>query len=564
MPLVYRSRRHPWPLTLGPMLTCILGCQPGEPSLEDAPDAGGGQVTEAYCPDAHPGQGRKRVDLLFVVDDSPSMARFLPTLAAELDDFVAVLESPDVDADYRLAITTSSVPGPGCDASEGPALRFESCVDHLDDFLVADASESPGGGDYRELCTQSCALASLATLPTTTEDSPEARPRPWIERTDLDRTNLPEGVDSAEALRCVGLVGAGGCRFESPLEAMWRALDASYTDGDPAEGFVRLDADLMVVFLTSEDDCSVAPAGGEIFAEDGDRVFWPDPDAAEAPSAVCWNAASECVEQEPPWLACEAVSRDASGAITDDPEAAVLHPVDRYVDRLRDLRGWKRSLDPQAAVYVSVIGGVDDNGDLSFRAAGQDNGVEDAPFGIGPGCQAGSAAEGDLRFATPPLRLDTVVEALVGEKFSVCSNDWGVALERLADMIYDQFRPWCGPACIADLDPATATLEHDCVALELRPDAEPRELPVCKKLDGEYLFEDGDYVQPDDATDACAVFRDDLELVDENPYDDLDVYCFASGHRVELRIARRQGHPAPIDTCVRLLCSGDEGCDAQP
>jgi hypothetical protein len=44
-----------------------------------------------------------------------------------------------------------------------------------------------------------------------------------------------------------------GCEFEQPLEAMRRALDP-----DTNPGFIRPDAMLSIVFLTTEDDCSLA------------------------------------------------------------------------------------------------------------------------------------------------------------------------------------------------------------------------------------------------------------------------------------------------------------------
>ncbi len=52
----------------------------------------------------------------------------------------------------------------------------------------------------------------------------------------------------------VAQIGATGCGFEAPLEAMKRSLDGSRIENT---GFIRDGAFLAVVFLTDEDDASV-------------------------------------------------------------------------------------------------------------------------------------------------------------------------------------------------------------------------------------------------------------------------------------------------------------------
>jgi hypothetical protein len=77
----------------------------------------------------------------------------------------------------------------------------------------------------------------------------------------------------ASELTCVAVAGTGGCGFEQPLEAVLKALTPSTTgptgrfdgsfsmgttghaDGRNA-GFLRPDADLAIVILTDEEDCS--------------------------------------------------------------------------------------------------------------------------------------------------------------------------------------------------------------------------------------------------------------------------------------------------------------------
>ena len=61
-----------------------------------------------------------------------------------------------------------------------------------------------------------------------------------------------------DVFRCIGALGESGCGFEHQFAAILRALGA---DDQPApaenQGFLRADANLAIVMLTNEDDCSV-------------------------------------------------------------------------------------------------------------------------------------------------------------------------------------------------------------------------------------------------------------------------------------------------------------------
>ena len=65
---------------------------------------------------------------------------------------------------------------------------------------------------------------------------------------------------------CIAQLGQNGCGFEHQLASVARALGA---DGAPAPssniGFLRDDAELAIVLLTNEDDCS-APANTQLFS----------------------------------------------------------------------------------------------------------------------------------------------------------------------------------------------------------------------------------------------------------------------------------------------------------
>jgi hypothetical protein len=486
------------------------------------------------------------VDILFVIDDSASMDEEQAVLATNLESFVRVLERPGVDLDYRIGITTTDVGNPACQGSspEVGALLLRSCRDHLEDF-VGRGDGSPEL-DAPEICRDVCPepWSGLATLPTTTEEDDTPRPRPWIERI-AGRTNLPEGLDTAQALQCIGPQGIAGCEFESPLEAMDRALRRSFTDGDPAFGFVRDHAVLLVVIVTDEDDCSSSPAGASIFLPEGEHVFWSDPTASEPTSAVCWNASVECSElEEGKYEECHAVDRDVEGNAVAEENAdalAVLGPLSGYADLLQGIEDQKQRIFPEQQVLVSLLAGVNSDGSVSYASTAFDPAFE-RDFGIGPGCQS------QWGRAAPPVRLRELAEAFqVGDQrntFSICEADYSVALEAVAERLAVQIRPMCLPDCAADADPSTSEVDPSCILVQDTPNHygafEDVEIPKCV----ESRLSAGQNV--------CYT---------SHVGDELDDFCQDSGYNLEFRLVRREGVYVPPGTVVRASCALS-GCAA--
>src|SRR5687767_351818 len=56
----------------------------------------------------------KDVDILFVIDNSGSMAEEQALLSANFGAFISVLEREDVGANYRIGVTTTDVGNPRC------------------------------------------------------------------------------------------------------------------------------------------------------------------------------------------------------------------------------------------------------------------------------------------------------------------------------------------------------------------------------------------------------------------------------------------------------------------
>ncbi len=503
----------------------------------------------------------RSVDLLFVIDDSISMAEEQADLAASFGAFIEVLEAISPNSDYRVAVTTTDGGNPRCpsDTAEHGALVLSPCTHRLADFVV---DQGLGEVDVRDVaCTDVCSLtdAELEIVPTTTAHDSLAKPRPWLERIGGE-TNLPPGVSMAEAFACFGPQGIAGCNFAAPLESMVQALDRTADSQDPAYGFFRSDAITLILFVTDGHDCSYAADWANIFAPAGNRVFWSDPDAAAPTPAVCWNAGVECIGDPSHYDSCTAVDKDIDGntlAFAAGSDQAVLHPVQRYIDRLHGFEALQREIDVQHHVVVAVVGGVANDGSAVY-AESEDPEFADA-FGIGPGCTGPLGVA-----AVPPVRLLEVVEAFTPDNaFSICNPAYADALTTIADNFGPQVQPACFPACVEDLDPTTATLEPACRVEQHTPGQANEAIVECQRNpDGSYAIDPltNDYTMPGPDVTACHAVLTDAGGATSDVTDDLSAECanFSSpagqGLNVEFKIARRPGFPVAPETRVYASC----------
>jgi hypothetical protein len=476
----------------------------------------------------------KDVDILFVIDNSGSMGEEQATLAANFQSFIEVLERPEVDANYRIGITTTDNGNPWCGTTspEGGALRMTSCRSRPTEFRFEGAEPVDA---LQEACLDICPeeWANIEIQPSLVDGEDEARPRPWLESIE-GKTNLPEGLSTVQAFQCMGPQGIDGCGFESHLESMWKALRRSETDTDPAHGFMREGAILSVVHVTDEEDCSYNTNWETIFLPDGERTFWSDPAAPSPTSAVCWNAGVACEGSE-----CHAVNLDVAGVEVPDERAdtdAVLRPLARYTGLLQRIEDAKQRINPNQEVLVALIGGVNSDGTVTYQSALGDPQFQ-ADFGIGPGCQSEAGK------AVPPVRMRGLAEAFsVGDDqnmFSVCNPDYSQALEAIARDLVEQIKPACMPACVADTDPTTPdVVDPLCTVTQHTPLGAGRfedvVVPPCL-ADGEVP----------DGRDVCYLTRTG---------DARDQECIDLGFNLEFVIVRRDGVAVPGGTGIEATC----------
>jgi hypothetical protein len=189
-------------------------------------------------------------DILFVVDDSGSMASEQAELGASFKSFIDRLASSPASGAFQIGVTTTSVDYPISDASgavtvrtaydAGPAVG----VPYAAGALVAIDPATPGKILYDAAAQKFTGTRILA---------------PALGAATLQSTFVANAR-----------VGTNGSAKEQGLRAVQLALTDRIADGTNA-GFLRPGARLAVVIVTDEDDCSdpgsppavVFPSGNE-------------------------------------------------------------------------------------------------------------------------------------------------------------------------------------------------------------------------------------------------------------------------------------------------------------
>jgi hypothetical protein len=494
----------------------------------------------------------RNVEILFVIDNSGSMAEEQVKLVEAAGALFEQLDA--VEANYRIAFTTTDVGNPTCSGTtpEAGHLVASACETRLEDFLIDD-----GTVDVRDFaCSDPCSLdaAALTIQPTSIDFDSGLKERPWIERNE-SVTNLPVTTDPVEAFKCFAPQGIAGCGFESPLEAMYLALHRMDDSAEDSFGFRRAEGVLAVVLLTDEADCSSNEEWAEIFSADGNQAFWSDPAAASPSSAVCWNAGVICTGDPSQYDSCEPINKDVEGDEATSAALAVLHPLGRYTELLDGIEYQQQDFVADREIVLTVIAGVQGNGaNWSVTYAEADDPQVQLDHGIGPGC---TSMAGDM--AVPPVRMRALAEAIdpLG-LYSVCDVDYSAAMAGLGERITAQFRPLCYTKCVADGELSTPQLEPICTVEESFPGEDDTQLVLecMRAADSTYLIdaETGTYQLPASVDVCYAALVDPDGSETQDPNDDLSELCNDRNYNLEFVIVRRRGVPAQGGTSMSADC----------
>ncbi len=174
------------------------------------------------------GEGCKSMDILFVIDNSGSMAEEQQNLVTNFPKFIEVLEDYETGGEggliYRVGVTNTEV-----------QRSFSA------NLIGIPMPMSQAGADGALIGQSKCGFAL-----------------PWIDG---------PGDNVADDFSCAAKVGITGGGIEMPFAAIEAAL-GKQSDWGPNQGFYRKDEEslLVIIIITDEDDCSVENGGTVVTA----------------------------------------------------------------------------------------------------------------------------------------------------------------------------------------------------------------------------------------------------------------------------------------------------------
>jgi hypothetical protein len=390
---------------------------------------------------------KNKVDLLFMVDNSPSMApkqnelrlRF-PQLIKALDGFAA----QGNPASYHIGVVTS-------DLGAGP-------------FTLNQGQCHPGGDGAK---LQVAPAANATNVPANCAGFSLSGGVRYIDYNQLAGTNNIMGVpDVPSAFQCMSAVGEGGCGFEHQMESPYRALHDQIAEN---AGFLRSDAILAVVFVTDEDDCS-APPTTDLFdpSTNGVNLY------GTLHSFRCTQFGIQCNGQPVPPMSMAGVNGCTSQVMANGGK---LFDVQKYIDFFtKPAAQGGVKVDVNDVILVGITAPADPVGvSITMPCADQVN-TPSCPI-LNHSC---IAATNMLFFGDPAVRINTVVQSAKHNHLtSICDTDYTSAINALGDLIVSAIGAGCLNSPIANRADGTP----DCVVTDVtaNPDGSTStvEVPSC-------------------------------------------------------------------------------------
>jgi hypothetical protein len=384
-----------------------------------------------------PVQFNRDIDILFLIDDSPSMADKQANLEANFHRFVETLETIEGGLpNVHIAVATSDLGTKGADDSLPASYT-----------ISGDGGTCSGYGKDGRFQTNGAPVQGQFLID--------------IANGDGTRTRNYSG-DLVDVFTQMASVGQTGCGFEQHLEAIHRALD-----NNPANaGFLRFNAYLAVVILGDEDDCSFSHSS----------LLGPDV-ATLGPLAsfrctrfgvACALGGSSPDQMNMPGGKDDCQSNNSKLYLTD---------VQRYINFLNGLKA-----DP-SHVIVADIG-----------APPTPVAVEmDGPMGSQQPALTHSCnyldATNTLEVGDPTVRIDQFMKGFSGRSTfqDICAQDLSPGLVQLGEVVKQVIGDPCITGTLADVDPLEPGDQYDCQVSDVTDPGQPDEvdtaLPACDNAD---------------------------------------------------------------------------------
>jgi hypothetical protein len=367
----------------------------------------------------------RKVDILFVIDNSISMRDEQASLVANFDAFMTKLENIEGGLpSVHIGVVSS-------DVGVGGGTLGGNCTGQGDDGKLQN---TPRGA-----CTPPSGFFISDEI---AEDG-------------VTRVKNYSGT-LEDTFACIAELGDDGCGMEQHLEAMKRALDGHRPENN---GFLRQDAWLAVVIIADEDDCSAKDPA--IFSASTD----------DATLSQLGPVSFRCTE----WgITCDGapLSRDPAtypGECAPRADSPYLHDPLTYAAWLRDLK--------QGRDLVMVAGIV---GALEPVQTGVD---AQNRFGLLPSCGAGAGGNGG---AVPPVRMQAFFDAFghYATVTSICNSSLEDALTQIATRLAIVVGTRCisDGADLTDLFPANPGIQPECAVTSMIARGTPaqEETPIAR------------------------------------------------------------------------------------
>jgi hypothetical protein len=390
-----------------------------------------------------PVKANRDLDLLFLIDDSPSMSDKQINLADNFPRFIEVLKTiPGGLPNIRIAVVTSDYGTKGAeDVMPGPAL-------------------GSGVGACKDLGQNAKMLmpAGITVMDKFLSDIQD--PAFPDDRTKRIR-NYDASLTLDEAFAKMAKVGAAGCGFEQHLEAIKQALQPSKAEN---AAFLRPDAYLAVIIIADEDDCSMKHSsllGSDLNAL-GQQI-----------SFRCTRFGVLCDQG--------GNSPDAMNQIGNKNQC---HPNDasQYLTKVADYATFLKNLKPghpEKVVVAGIMGTFD-------RVVVEDRIIQGANPDSPTYPQLAHSCsyidrKGKTEVADPPIRIKSFLDQFSERSTfsSICQQDLSGGLQQIGELLRVVLGDPCIEGRLADVDTATPGVQFDCSVSQKSPDLEAKVLPQC-------------------------------------------------------------------------------------
>lgn len=333
------------------------------------------------------------LDLLFVVDDSPSMIEKQTAFRAALPALVEQLATLDGGVpNLHVAVASSDLGTSALDGQTGPSIG------------QAGNGGCVGGGKAGAFQLGGATLSNEV-------DNFLVQSRDGFRNFEGELATL---IGQMSAL------GAGGCGFEQPLAATHVALSSSAN-----AGFLRPGANLAVIVLSDEDDCSA----------EHPSLFGPESAGLGAlQSFRCFRFGVEC-DQDTDSVGTKTNCRPAGSQHVTDP--------DPFAEALLATKQ-----DARRVMFGGIVG-TTGSVEVVMRAP---NGGTPTPT-VDAACRFTPASGGAELTADPAIRLTAFADNFAVSKVeSICSADLAPATASLGATIVAMMNDTCVPAEFAEAE----------------------------------------------------------------------------------------------------------------